>query len=136
MGLSSRRRWLTDVTPRSLRSSAVRLGNRSLPMSFSRNAGSYCSRPSFRSHSAISIACSGGRIALKHCPYGAGCPVGSHHCSRLALFARGIAGGAPLLFARVVGRGACYLLARKLHIAGRACCVRLDRWHQIPRSTR
>src|SRR5262245_3107441 len=41
--------------PRSLRSSAVRLGSRPLSMSFFRKAGSYCSRPRCSSHSATFI---------------------------------------------------------------------------------
>jgi len=54
----NRRRSPTNLTPRSFRSSAVRLGSRSAPILFARNAGSYCSSPSFRSHSATSMAAS------------------------------------------------------------------------------
>ena len=54
----NRRRSPTRMTPRSLRSSAVRLGSRSAPILFSRNAGSYCSSPSFRNHSTTSMAAS------------------------------------------------------------------------------
>ena len=53
---SNRRRCPTKPTPRSFRSSGVRLGNTLSSISLARNAGSYCSRPSFFSHSATSIA--------------------------------------------------------------------------------
>ena len=45
-----------QVTPRSFRSSIVRLGRTVASISFARNAGSYCSSPSLRNHSATSIA--------------------------------------------------------------------------------
>ena len=55
MASSSRRRWPTEVIPRSLRSSAVNLGKSAALTSFWWNAASYRSRPSVRSQSATSI---------------------------------------------------------------------------------
>jgi hypothetical protein len=52
---SSRRRSPTKVTPRSFRSSAVRLGSTSASILFSRKACSYCSSRRLRSHSATFI---------------------------------------------------------------------------------
>jgi hypothetical protein len=65
---SRRRRCPTKVTPRSFRSSAVRLGNTLSSISFARNAGSYCSSLSFRSQSATSIADSRRDTDDRECP--------------------------------------------------------------------
>jgi hypothetical protein len=46
----------TTVTPRSFRSSPVSPGRTSASISFSRNAGSYCSSPKLRSQAEICIA--------------------------------------------------------------------------------
>ena len=53
---TSRRRLPTATTPISFRSSAVSFGRTSQPIAFSTNAGAYCSSPSPRSHSPMSIA--------------------------------------------------------------------------------
>src|SRR5271165_2334290 len=55
------RRWPTTVTPRSLRSSSVSFGSTAPSISLSRNAASYCPRPSFRSHAPTSIRVSSDR---------------------------------------------------------------------------
>jgi hypothetical protein len=56
MASMSRRRWPTKLTPRSFRSSTVRLGNTLSSISFARNAGSYCCSPRPWSHAAMSTA--------------------------------------------------------------------------------
>jgi hypothetical protein len=58
MASSRRRRWPMEAMPSSLRSSAVRLRSTSQSMSFSRNAGPYCSRPSSRNQPAMSTRAS------------------------------------------------------------------------------
>src|SRR5215469_8200702 len=55
MASSSRRRCPIEATPSSRRSSAVSRRNTSPSISLSRNAGTYCSSPRPRSHSATSI---------------------------------------------------------------------------------
>jgi len=55
MASRSLRRWPTKVTPRSFRSSAVRLGSTLSSISLSRNAGALRSRPKSCSHSAMSM---------------------------------------------------------------------------------
>ena len=58
MASSSFRRCPTIPTPRSFRSSAVRLGRTVSSISFSRNAASYRSRPRLRSQPPISMMAS------------------------------------------------------------------------------
>ena len=55
---SNRRRWPIGTTPISLRSSDVRLGSTLSSISFTRNAGSYCSSPRAWSHAAMSTLAS------------------------------------------------------------------------------
>jgi hypothetical protein len=52
---SSLRRCPTILTPRSFKSSAVKLGRTASSISFSRNAASYCPRPRLRSQSPRSM---------------------------------------------------------------------------------
>src|ERR1700733_1532374 len=86
--------------PRSFRSSAVRLGNRSASTAFSRNAASYCSRPSARSQSAMSIAPPGGSL----------CPP-AEHCATRAELSR------KELWQRFrSARSACWLMKRESYI--------------------
>src|SRR4051794_39189507 len=59
-----RRRWPIGTIPISLRSSAVSLGKTSASTAFSRNAASYCSRPSSRSHAPTSTAVSSRLVML------------------------------------------------------------------------
>jgi hypothetical protein len=56
MASSSLRRSPTNPTPRSFKSSAVSLGRTVSSILFSRNAASYCSRPSLRSQPPRSMA--------------------------------------------------------------------------------
>ena len=56
MASSSLRRCPTNPTPRSFKSSAVKLGRTVSSILFSRNAASYCSRPSLRSQPPTSMA--------------------------------------------------------------------------------
>ena len=58
MASSSIRRCPTITTPRSFKSSAVRLGRTFSLISFSRNAASYLSRPRLRSQPPISMVAS------------------------------------------------------------------------------
>jgi len=59
MASSNRRRCPTKVTPRSFKSSAVRIGRTLASIALSRNAGAYCSSPSLRNHSVISVEIAG-----------------------------------------------------------------------------
>jgi hypothetical protein len=58
IALSNARRCPTTETPKSFKSSAVRLGRSFSVMAFSRKAASYCSRPRPRNHTAKSMTAS------------------------------------------------------------------------------
>ena len=68
MAFSSLRRWPTVETPRSFRSSAVRLGRTVSSISLSRNAASYFLRPRLRSQTTTSIGAPLSRVAAHHDP--------------------------------------------------------------------
>src|SRR5450631_1535788 len=78
MASSNLRRCPTDPIPSSLRSSAVKLGRTVLSTLFSRNAASYCSRPSVRSQPPTSMVASTVRLKFYDPSGEAACLVPGH----------------------------------------------------------
>ena len=91
MASSSLRRCPTNPTPRSFKSSAVKLGRTVSSILFSRNAASYCSRPRLRSQPPTSMTAPLVRLAMHDPPGETAClGYGFFEWSALGPFATGL----------------------------------------------
>src|SRR5262245_66578492 len=106
------RRCPTDPTPSAFKSSADKLGRTVSSISLSRNAASYCSKPSLRSQSPTSMAAAPVRLT----PHD---PSGETACLECRFFDDRFGSFADILLERaVVGFDSNSRLARLLHHAG------------------